>query len=160
MSETMTAVIYSDDQAREIFIAAMSHAKALWMNGERVQISVGPALDPIGIQQRKFLHGVVLQQIAEKVVVGGSRFTVDVWKRYMKNVILEKTPKYEMVKLPGAKRATPRRVWQSTEKLGVRAYSKFIDECIDYAVLEWGVEFDFVVSEREAVRYVASRKRG
>ena len=39
MSETMTAVIYSDDQAREIFIAAMSHAKALRMTGQRLDVA-------------------------------------------------------------------------------------------------------------------------
>jgi len=110
------------------------------------------------VQQRKFLHGPVLTQISEQVRVNGERFTVDVWKEYFRKRILERDPEYEMVKLPGAKRATPRRVRKSTEKLGVRDYAKFIDEVIDTAVADFNVAFRFEMNEREAVRYVDPRR--
>jgi len=147
------AIALTRHAAHEAITRGYEHAKAMLDNGGSVLITVGPAIEPIGIQQRKFFHGPVLNQISEQVRVNGERFTTDIWKRHLKNVILEREPKYEMVKLPGAKRATPRRVYRETERLGVRAYSKFIDECIDYATLEWSVQFRFEVSEREAVRY-------
>ena len=121
-------------------------------------LTVSVALDPVGIQQRRFLHGPVLTQIAEQVRVGGERFTTEIWKEYFRRLILEREPEYEMRKMPGAKRATPHRVRKSTEKLGVRDYAKYIDEVIDYAVAEWGVAFRFEMNEREAVRYVDPKR--
>lgn len=159
MSDEFRALVSSREEAHEAITRGYVHAKAMLANGERVVVSVGPALEPIGVQQRRFFHGPVLTQISEQVRVNGERYTTDIWKRYLKNLILEREPKYEMVKLPGAKRATPRRVYRSTETLGVRAYSKFIDECIDHAVAEWGVQFVFIESEREAVRYRAPARK-
>lgn len=157
MSDTFSAVLISRDRAREQFIQAMSHAALMMENGERVLVTVGPALEPIGVQQRKFFHGPVLTQIAEQVKLpDGSRYTTDVWKIYLKKQLLP--PKWRSIRLPGAKRATPKRIEQSTESLGVKAYSKFIDEAIDYAVMEWGVQFRFEMSEREAVRYQPAAK--
>lgn len=155
LNDEYRATLRTAGAAREHFINAMNVAKCLLDNGEQVLLTVGVAIEPVGIQQRKFFHGPVLTQISEQVRVRGERFTTDVWKEHLKNLILEREPKYEMRKLPGAKRATPRRVRRSTEELGVRAYAKFIDEVIDYAVLEWGVVFRFEMNEREAVRYVA-----
>lgn len=158
LNDEYRATLRNAPAAREHFINAMALAKSLLDNGEHVLLTVGVALEPVGIQQRKFLHGPVLTQISEQVRVKGERFTTDVWKEHLKNLILEREPKYEMRKLPGAKRATPRRVRRSTEDLGVRDYAKFIDEVIDYAVAEWGVVFRFEMNEREAVRYVDPRR--
>lgn len=153
MTEEFRALLMSERNARESFIQAMSHAKSMLDNGEHVLVTVGPALEPIGIQQRKFLHGVVLEQISEQVRVQGQRYTIDVWKEYFKKKFLK--PTWKNYRLPGAKRATPHRVPASTERLGVKAYSKFIDNVIDHSVLELSVVFDFVAAERESVRYVA-----
>lgn len=158
MNDEYRATIRSAGHAREHFVNAMSLAKTLLDNGEQVLLTVSVALEPVGIQQRKFLHGPVYTQISEQVRVSGERFTVDVWKEYFRRLILEREPEYVMQKMPGAKRATPRRVRRSTESLGVRAYAKFIDEVIDYAVLEWGCVFRFEMNEREAVRYVDPRR--
>lgn len=153
------ATLRAVDTAREHFISAMNVARCLLDNGEQVLLTVSVAVEPVGVQQRRFFHGPVLNQIAEQVRVRGERFTTDVWKEHLKNVILEREPQYEMRKLPGAKRATPRRVRRSTEKLGVREYAAFIDEVIAYAVTEWGCEFRFEMSEREAVRYQPARAK-
>ena len=158
LNDEYRATMRTAGAAREHFINAMALAKTLLDNGDQVLLSVSVALEPVGAQQRRFLHGPVLTQISEQVRVNGERFTTEIWKEHLKNVILEREPRYEMRKLPGAKRATPRRVRRSTEELGVRAYAKFIDECIDYAVAEWGVVFRFEMNEREAVRYVDPRR--
>lgn len=158
MNDEYRATLRTAGAAREHFINAMNVAKCLLDNGEQVLLTVGVALEPVGVQQRKFLHGPLLGQIAEQVRVNGERFTIDVWKEYYRRLILEREPEYVMHKMPGAKRATPRRVRRSTEDLGVRAYAKFIDEVIDHAVAEWNVAFRFEMNEREAVRYVDPRR--
>lgn len=157
MSEEFRVLLMSERHARESFIQAMSHAKAMLDNGEHVLVTVGPALEPIGVQQRKFLHGVVLEQISEQARVDGQRYTIDVWKEYFKKKYLK--PTWKHYRLPSAKKATPHRQPLSTERLGVRAYSKFIDDVIDHAVLELSVVFDFVASEREAVRYTPPARK-
>ena len=159
MSETYRTTIASRDAAREKFILAMSHAACLLDNGEWVDLTVAPALDSIGVKQRGFLHGAVLPQIAEQVFVGErrERFVADIWKEHFRRLFIP--DKWVMRKLPGAKRATPHRERVSSESLGVKAYSKFIDSIIDHAILELGVVFDFVAEEREAARYVAKPRK-
>lgn len=151
MSDEFRAVLASRDGARAQFITAMNHAAAMLDNGERVLVTVGPATEPITVKQRKFLHGPVLGQISEQVRVNGERFVIEIWKEYFRKLYLP--DRFESRKLPGQKRATPQRVRQSTEDLGVKFYSEFIDQVIAHAVTEFGVVFRFETGEREAVQY-------
>jgi hypothetical protein len=153
MSDTYSAIIFSADEGREVFQRAGAHARAMVDNGERVLVVVGPALEPIGIQQRKFLHGPVLGQIAERARVAGERYVIDVWKEYYRKKFLGTNgARYEMQKLPGQKRATPRRIVISTESLGIRAYAEFTNKVIDDATLELGVEFVFTNEDQALMR--------
>lgn len=152
MSDTFSAVVTTREEAREPFKRAMNHAAAMLDNGENVLVSVGPALEPIGVQQRKFLHGAVLKQISEQVSLGGQRYTIDVWKEhYRRRFLGDGGFRWVSMQLPGAKKATPRRVAIRTEELGVRAYSKFTNEVIDDAIAELNVTFVFTSEERELV---------
>lgn len=151
MSDTFTTVLTSRDGARETFVRAMNHAAAMLDNGESVLLSVGPALEPVGVQQRRFLHGPVLTQISEQVRVFGERFVTAIWKEFYRKLFLPDA--WEVRKLPGQKRATPVRVRQSTEDLGIKRYSELIDKVIAHAATEFGVEFRFESDERESVKY-------
>ena len=159
LDQTFHTVIATEDGARDKFIQAMTHAKCLLLNGESVELRVGPALDSIGAVQRGFLHGVVLPQIAEQVFVGEKRerFVADVWKAYWHKRFI--SDRWVMRKLPGAKKATPHRERVSSEQLGVRRYSQWIDQIIDTAVTEYGVVFEFQPSEREGARYVSKPRQ-
>lgn len=158
MSDEFRVILFSRDRAREQFITAMNHAAAMLDNGDKVLLTVGPALEPIGIQQRKFFHGPVLTQISEQVrMADGTRYTADVWKIFFKKLYLP--PRWISTRLPGQKRPTPRRVEQSTERLGVKAYSFLIDQVIDHAISELNVTFQFEDGEREGVRYVAPKRK-
>ena len=147
------AVIATTEHGRLIFQRAMAHARAAVDNGERVLVTVGPAVEPIQIRQRNFFHGVVLTKISQQVQVDGVRFVLEAWKEHFRLLFLPDT--WEMQRLPGQKRAVPVRVRHSTEDLGPKRYSQLIDKVIDHAVLEWGVAFDFNETERDGVRYVA-----
>lgn len=115
--------------------------------------------DDISARQRGFLHAAVLPQIAEQARVGekGERFVAKIWKEFYRQKFLGS--RWEMVKLPGQKRATPRKVRISTEDMGVKAYSEFIDKVIADAATELGVVFVFRGEEREAVRYRAPQRK-
>jgi hypothetical protein len=158
MTDTYRTVIATAEGAREKFKLAMTHAKCLLDNGEWVDLTVAPALDSISAKQRAFLHGAVLPQIAEQVYVGEKRerYVADIWKEHFHRRFIP--DRWVMRKLPGAKRATPHRERVSSESLGVKRYSQWIDQIIDTAIVEYGVVFDFVAEEREAVRYQAKGK--
>lgn len=153
MSDEFRAFIHTGDEGRVVFQQAMAHARAMVDNGEPVMVRVGPALEAIGVQQRRFLHGPVLSQIAEQAIVSGHRWAVDAWKEFFRRKLLGANGwRWEMQQLPGQKRATPRRIRISTEELGVRRYAEFIDEVIAYAASELDVAFHFNEGEREATR--------
>lgn len=158
-ADTYLTVIATVDGAREKFKLAMTHAKCLLDNGEWVELKVGPALDSIGAKQRGFLHAAVLPQIAEQAYVGEKRerFAAEVWKEFFHRRFIP--DRWVMRKLPGAKRATPHRERVSSESLGVKGYSEFIDRIIDTAIVEHGVVFEFEPSERESVRHVAKPRK-
>lgn len=161
MTDSHTRIVTTREQAHEAITQMYSFARALIQDGKRVQISASEDNDPITAKQRRFFHGPILNQISEQVRVGGERYTTDIWKIYFKKLILERRPRYEMTRMPGAKRATPRRKWWGTEELSIKQYSAFIDEVIAYAATEWAVEFHFLAGERDAVRYqrpVAKRR--
>lgn len=163
MSDTLERIAISREQAHEAATLAYQHAQALLLNGERVRITCGTDDEPLSVKQRKFLHGPVLHQIAEQVRVNGERYVMKTWKEFFRVLLLECRPKYEMVRIPKwdatkcalvqPKRATPRRVRQSTEDLSVKQYSDYIDRVIAHAATEFGVRFVFDIDEREAVRY-------
>lgn len=159
MSDTYRTVISGHDAAREKFKLAMTHARCLLDNGEAVDLTVAPALDSISAKQRGFVHAAVFPQIAEQVFVGEKRerFVAEIWKEHFRRRFIP--DKWVMRKLPGAKRATPHRERVSSESLGVKRYSQWIDQIIDTAIVELGVVFDFVAEDREAVRYVPPRGR-
>lgn len=176
--ESYIVVIPNKALMRERFLAGWNHAEALLANGDSVQLIVGPSVLPITIKQRNFLHGVVLKQISEQVKVptfnaDGSptgkteRYVLDTWKEHFRQRFLgwkwEMSRGFVKDKKTGvwrpAKKATPHRVEISSESLGPAKYSKWTDEIIDHSVLEFGVEFVFEQSERDAVRYVSKPRK-
>lgn len=142
--EEFSAICRTDEDARIACRRVFDKALLDIANGERVRISCGPAVEPVSIRLRRFLHGVVLKQISEQAQVDGVRFTIDVWKEHLRRLFVgDHGFRWETMRLPGAKQATPRRVRISTEELGNREYAKLVDDVIQYATVELGVEFIF-----------------
>jgi hypothetical protein len=157
MSDEFRTVVHTKEAAHDAITRGYAHAKAMVANGEPVLIAIGPAVEPVSIKQRKFLHGPVLGQISEQVRVNGERYVIEVWKEFFRKLFLpdryemRRTPRWdkELGRLVQPKRATPVRVQQSTEDLGVRAYAEFTNKVIDHAIAEFSVEFVFTVEEQE-----------
>jgi hypothetical protein len=157
-ANSSTRVVVTREDAHDAARQVYTIARLLIHHGKRVSISVCEEVTPISVHQRKFLHGPVMVQISEQVRVLGERFIPAIWKRYYKNLILEREPKFELIKIPGDKEALPVRVYRSTEDLSVKQYSEFIDEVIAHATTEFNVNFRFNAEERDAVRYVRPKR--
>jgi hypothetical protein len=168
VSEILDRTVDTKEAAHEAARQAYALAQALLLDGKRVKFRVGEDEDPITLKQRGFLHKAVLPQIAEQYVFPDrSRFVAEVWKEHFRQRflgdrwVMRKIPRWDAAAgvLVVPKRATPRRERVSTEHLGIRAYSNYIDLVIDTATLELGVHFVFIDTEREAVRWVAQPRK-
>ena len=122
----------------------------------RLRIVLGFDRDDKSAKQRRFLHGVVLLQIADQARPNGDTFAMPVWKEFYRAMFLGHT--WEMLKLPGQKRATPRKVRVSTESLSVKQYSEYIEKVLAHAATELGVVFDLDPVEREEVRWTKPKR--
>lgn len=162
MSDAFNVTVDTKEEAHQAARHAYALAQVLVLDGKRVKITCAEDQDALTVKQRGFLHAAVFPQIAEQVVLAdGTRYIDKVWKEYFRARFLPDV--WEMRKAIRwdpktgqtvvAKRATPHRVRQSTEDLGVKAYSEHIDRVIDTAVAEFGVRFEFRPREREEVRY-------
>jgi hypothetical protein len=164
MNDELNVIVHTREEAHQAVSFAYSLAQALIRDEKPVRIRAYEDEDDITIKQRAFLHAAVFPQISEQYTFpDGTRYTADVWKEFFRNRFL--SDKWELRKamrwdsktgaMVQAKRKTPHRIRVSTESLGIKAYSQYIDRLIDTAVLELGVVFEFRASEREGVRYVA-----
>lgn len=158
MTATLERVAATPEAWRAAATAIYHAGLALVQAGQVAKGTVCEHEDDISAKQRGFLHAAVLPQIAEQVRVGekGERFSVPIWKEYYRAKFLGF--KWVMQKLPGQKKATPRKVRISTEDLGVKAYSEYIDKVIADAATEWFVQFRFLADEREAVRWTPAQR--
>lgn len=148
---------HTPEQWRDGMTAVFRAGEAMLSAGQVPSVALTEWQDDITAKQRGFLHAAVFPQIAEQVRVNGERFVPEIWKEHFRKLFLGS--KWVMQKLPGQKRAVPVKVRISTEDLGVKAYSEHIDKVIAHAVSEHSVEFVFRAEEREAVRYVAPKRK-
>lgn len=158
MHDTMERVVTTKEAAHEAATQAYQHARSMIENGNPARIICEEWQDDISVKQRKFLHGPVLGQISEQVrMPDGTRYVMKVWKEYARERFLG--DRWEVIEVPGkfTKSGKPfkkrRKVRVSTEDLGIKAYSNYIDTVIDTFVTEFNVVFEFKANEREEVRW-------
>lgn len=131
--------LHTPDQARAVL---KSHTLP-WVGQ---QLEQGRALvaefrlleDDITDKQRKYLHGVVLTEIALYARPNGQQFPMPVWKEFFRSQFLGFKVVTSINPLTGRKHRSRQRV--STEDLGIRAMAEYIDRIIAYAATELGVE--------------------
>ena len=90
-------------------------------------------------KQRKFLHGYILMTIAQQAAPNGVKFPMQVWKEHFRSEFLGF--KTVTTKNPLTGKKLRRRVRVSTEDLGVKGYSEYIDRVAAFAAVELAVEF-------------------
>lgn len=136
-------------QAKAAFTKQMvPFCQQAWERGiDRLAWTLMPEEDAKSIQQRKFYHGVVLKEISQQAVVHGQKFALPVWKEHFRETFLGY--RWEVVREPFTGKKKRRKVRNSSEDLGVKAYSKLIEQVIAFAATELGVMF----SERDWQNY-------
>lgn len=88
-------------------------------------------------RQRAYYHGVVLKSIADQARPNGDAFPLKVWKEHFRSEFLGF--KTLTVKNPITGKKHRRRERVSTEDLGVRGYSRLIDQVSAFAANELAV---------------------
>lgn len=139
MSDVLERVAQHQDAIRPLMTEVYHYAQMLARDGKQVHVVVKEFESDKSIQQRGYYHGVVLTEIAEQVRVNGERYVMKVWKEYFRTMFLGE--KWELITVPGQKRKKRRKVRVSSEDLGVRGYSRLIEQVTAYAATEWGVRF-------------------
>lgn len=157
MTASIERIAGTAEMWRTAATAIYRAGEAMIAAGKPVHVKLTEWEDDITAKQRGFLHAAVFPQVAEQVRVNGERFVPEVWKEYFRKLFLGS--RYVMQKLPGQKKAVPVKVRVSTEDLGIKAYSEYIDRVIAHAATEFGVSFVFRTDEREAVRYQPPKRK-
>lgn len=116
------------------------YCKQKWAEGcGRLSVLIQPEEDAKSVQQRNFYHRYVLVEIAQQASVNGEKFPMAVWKEHFRELYVGST--WKVFKDPMTGKKKRRKVRISTEDLGVRAYSKLIDQVTAFAATELGVFF-------------------
>lgn len=155
-------------QWREGMTAVFRAGEAMLQAGQVPHVELSEEGDTLTLRQLRFIHGPILKQISEQVVVNGVRYTRDVWKKHLKELFIP--DRWEMVQAPfvrdaktgrwrPSKRKVPHKVEKSLTQLRNQQRSEFIDAVLAHAATEWGVQFVFTFDEREAVRYHPPKRK-
>lgn len=123
MTDRLTFAL-NHDEARQNAAHAVMEAPDGWY------VTLAPKTRTLQQNARYWGRGV-LAQISKKAVVGGRRFSADVWHEQFKRQFLgvDELPNGEIV-------------GRSSAKLSVTKFSEFVDQVEAYDATELGVEFD------------------
>lgn len=113
--------------------------KALSTAGHATVVEIRTAEDAKTDKQRRYLHGYVLMTISRQAAPGGQKFDMRVWKEQFRSMFLGFKTVTHKNPLTGKKIRRRERV--STEDLGIKGYSEYIDRVTSFAAMELGVEF-------------------
>lgn len=113
--------------------------KALNIAGHAAVAELRTAEDEKTDKQRRYFHGYVLLTISREAVVNGQKFDLKTWKEWYRATFLGwKTVTF---KDPFTGKKVRRRQRVSTEDLGVKGYSEYIERVTAHAATELGVTF-------------------
>lgn len=139
MAEHLAQVLINPVQAHKVIDSAWKLAKSITMAGGRLMLTLVDAEDAKTDKQRRYYHGVILKEIAQKAQINGEKFPLAVWKEHFRREYLP--DKRKRVKNPLTGKSMTIRVRQSTEDLSVKKYNLLIERVTAFAVTELGVEF-------------------
>lgn len=114
--------------------------KAQTTAGQQVDIEARLAEDKKSDQQRRYLHGVVLTQIAKQALVNGQQFDLKVWKEHFRAEYLGFKTVTSINPMTGKRHRRRARI--STEDLSVKKYAEYIERITAFACTELSVVFD------------------
>lgn len=142
MSQYALHTVFTDpDQAKAALLGQIGpFCREQWARGvQRLAVVIQPEEDSKSIQQRRYLHGVIYKEISEQATIAGQKYDMKVWKSYLQERFIGH--RWEVIKDPMTGKKKRRKVRVRSEDLGVKAYSKLIEEVTAFAVTDLGVVF-------------------
>lgn len=137
---TKTFVINGPEEAHRVVNQVyQQHLKPAAADGVIMQLEVKEYENDRSLQQNRFYWGPCLKEISQQAKVAGVQYTDEAWHQLFKRMFLGF--EIEKVHVAGRKKPTIIRRLRSTRKLGVRAFSKYLDQLQAYAATELGVQF-------------------
>lgn len=134
-------VLHDPEQGHEVI------AKSLWpwakqqlARGRELVVTACEMKDDLTERQRRYYWAVVLQEIADGVIVGGARYSKDAWHEYGKREFLPR--KTKKVKVAGRARPVVSTVIASTNDLSVRRMGEYLERWMAFAA-----EHEVTISE-------------
>lgn len=127
-------------QAHKVLAEIWIKVKAELIAGNKQMITLQSFEEAMTSQQRRYYHGYILTTIAQSVSVCGRNYPMQVWKEHYRAKYLGDIVTVVTDIKTGATRRELRRV--SSESLGVKGYTKLIEQVTADAATEHGVVFD------------------
>jgi hypothetical protein len=111
-----------------------------WKGGqERLSVVIQPEEDAKTVQQGRFYWGVILKEISEQASIDGQKYSAEAWHELMKRMHLPRRKK--LVRVAGKKRPVVTTTIGSTQGIGLKRMSAFIEQVIAFAQTDLGVSF-------------------
>ena len=111
-----------------------------WEQGhERLSVVIQPEEDAKTVQQGRFYWGVVLKEISEQAVIGGQKYSAEAWHELFKRQFLPRRKK--LVRVAGKARPVVSTTIGSTQGIGIRKMSAFIEAVLAFGSVDLGVVF-------------------
>jgi hypothetical protein len=141
MSSTKLEILVRGlEQFRAAFInRILPRAKEIWADGDDAIVSIISAEHLKTRKQRGYMHVCLFPEIAAQVRPRGEQFSMLVWKEHYRKEFLGTRTDESINPLTGE--ITFEEVRVSTEDLGIRKTSEYIDRVSAHAATEFGVVF-------------------
>ena len=132
---------FEPEQAKATLLQVIGpYSRKHWDGGGgALDVVITPIEDLKTQKQRGYYHGIILKEISEQATLDGKKFDMPVWKKYCRKRFVGYRWETGIDPTTGKKYRLKVRI--STEELGLRAYSKLIEEVTAWAITDLGVAF-------------------
>lgn len=140
MTQALHLTLITPEQAtRAVSAQLVPFCRALWQDGERVSLVAQAEEDAKTVQQGRFYWGIVLKEISEQARIDGVQYSAEAWHELMKRTHLPRRKK--LVRVAGKKRPVVTTTIGTTQGIGIKRMSAFIEAVLAFASTDLGVEF-------------------
>ena len=135
----ISIILVNPTQAHESLQRVWLRIKAELMAGNKQVLTLHGFDEVMSHQQRKYLHGFVLTEIAKQAVIDGRKFSMQAFKEHYRKLFLgDKVVEVIDIKTGASKKELQR---VSTESLGDKKMNEYIEKVCADAANEFGVVF-------------------
>lgn len=114
--------------------------RQMWEQGHpRLSVSIQPEEDAKTVQQGRFLWGVVYREMSEQATIEGQKYSAEAWHELCKRQFLPR--RKSVTRVAGRRRPVVTTAIGSTQGIGLRKMSAYIEQCLAFGSTDLGVRF-------------------